>query len=124
MIVPNSPCRDHLGICFSPVSELLPPKASAIFPNPSNEPELHAQHPVHGQQQTTVYVTKDLGTPPPNPVPQYGPDKIVIPISSLYPGGASSVSIPSSSQHVEVGRQETKGGFVQRLIKISSPLVT
>ena len=84
-------------------------KETAIFPNPSNEPQHHTRHPVHSQQQTTVYVAKDLGTPSQNPVPQYGPDKIVIPISSLYPGGTNSASIPSSSQHGEVDRAETKG---------------
>ena len=105
---------------FSPVSEFPPPKEPAIFPN---EPQPHTRHPVHSQQQTTVYVAKDPGTPPQNPVPQYGPDKIVIPISSLYPGGASSVSIPSSSQHGEVDRQETKGELYNRWSRYLSLLV-
>ena len=69
---------------FSLVSEFPSPKEPAIFPKPSNEPQPHTRHPVHSQQRTTVYEAKDPGTPPQNPVPQYCPDKIVIPISSLY----------------------------------------
>ena len=69
LIVPNSPCRDHLVIYVSPVSEILPSKATNISRNPSKKPELPAQDPVRSQQQTIVYVTKDLGMPPQNPVP-------------------------------------------------------
>lgn len=73
--------------------------------------EPHEQHPVHSQQQTTVYVAKDLGTPPQSPLPQYGPERIVIPISSLYSGGAARVSTHSASVHEVVDHQEAKGLF-------------
>lgn len=88
------------------------PTAAAIFPPPTKEPEPRVQHPVQSQQQTTVYVAKDLGKTPQTPVPQYGPNKIVIPISSLYPEGASRVSTPSTTVHEEVEHQEAKGGIV------------
>ena len=86
--------------------------AAAIFPPLTKEPESQVQHPVQSQQQTTVYVSKDLGKTPQTPMPQYGPDKIVIPISSLYPGGASRVSTPSTTVHEEVEHHEAKGGIV------------
>ena len=108
---------------FSLVSEFPSPKEPAIFPKPSNEPQPHTRHPVHSQQRTTEYEAKDPGTPPQNPVPQYGPDKIVIPISSLYPGGASSVSIPSSSQHGEVDLQEATGELYNKCSRYLPPLV-
>ena len=86
--------------------------AAAIFPPPTTEPEPQVQHTVQSQQQTTVYVAKHLGKTSQTPMPQYGPDKIVIPISSLYPGGASRVSTPSTTVHEEVEHHEAKGGIV------------
>ena len=90
-----------------------PATTAAIFPTPTKEPGPQVQRPVHSQQ-TTVYVAKDLGTAPQTPVPQYGPEKIVIPISSLYPGGARPVSTPSASIHEEANHQEIRGEFVKQ----------
>ncbi|KAJ7373520.1 hypothetical protein OS493_011120 [Desmophyllum pertusum] len=50
----------------------------------------------------------DLGTTPQNPLPQYGPERIVIPISSLYSGGAGRVSTHSAAIHEVVDSQEAK----------------
>lgn len=106
-------------------SEVPRPTTAAIFPPPTKLPEPHDQRPVHNQQHTTVYVAKDLGTTPLTPMPQNGPEKIVIPISSLYPGGAGSVTTPSASMRERV-HQETKGGFAKQsnIHSLSFPIMS
>jgi len=69
------------------------------------------QHPVHSQQQTTVYIGKDVTATPKIPVPQYTSEKIVIPISSLFPGAVRGVNTHSTSVNAVEDGPETKGGF-------------
>lgn len=77
---------------------LHPPKA--VTPHNSDE--------IHNQEQTTVYIDKDVTSTPKIPAPLYGPEKIVIPISSLYPGAEHVRTHPASIHEVHY-EQEPKG---------------
>jgi len=79
--------------------------------NPPREDTPANQHPVHSQQQTTVYIGKDVTATPKIPVPQYTPEKIVIPISSLFPGEARRAGTLSTAVNTVEDGQETKGEF-------------
>lgn len=80
------------------------------FLHPSKEITPHHQYPIHSQQQTTVYVGKDVTATPENSAPQYRPQKIVIPIPSLYPGEARRVSThPASMHEADTDDEQTKG---------------
>ena len=89
--------------------------ATVFHPSVKLEPQ--EEHPVHNQQ-TTVYVAKDLATKLPSPESLHGPEKIVIPISSLYPEGQRRVRKPSHTIHEVDGEQETKGGVSFPLLHI------
>lgn len=95
----------------------VPKPTMATISHSSVKPEPQEEHPVHNQQ-TTVYVAKDLATKLPSSEPQHGPEKIVIPISSLYREGQRRVRKPSHTIHEVDGEQETKGGFSFPLLYI------
>ena len=83
-----------------PVLDHPIPTTPTLLP-PSNVVKLQHKHPINNQQQTTVYITKEVSAPPQTVAPQNGPQKIVIPISSLRSGGGRGVSTyPASLQEI------------------------
>lgn len=91
-----------------PVLDHPIPTTTTLLP-PSNEVKLQHKHPINNQQQTTVYITKEVSAQPQTVAPQNGPQKIVIPISSLLSGRGRGVSTyPASIQEID-NNKEIKG---------------
>lgn len=88
----------HIQKCSGLFSEVPQPTMPTII-HSSIKSEPEEKHPAHNQQ-TNVYISKDEAPKLPNP------EKIVIPISSLFPERSGHVSKPSHFIHEE---QETKG---------------
>ena len=75
------------------------------------------QDTIHSQQQTTVYVGKDVTATAQTPATQHEPEKIVIPVSSLYSGGTGRVSAHSTSVTAEGDDQLSRGEVLKRHLR-------
>lgn len=97
------------------VEHPLPTMPTIIHPQKEVTPL--PQDTIHSQQQTTVYVGKDMTATPQIPATQYGPEKIVIPVSSLYSGGARRVSAHSASVTTADDDQQPRGEVFKRNLR-------
>ena len=98
--VPNF-VLSHIQRCSGLFAEVpRPTMPTTIHSSIKSEPD--EKHPVHSQQ-TNVYVSKDEAPKLLNP------EKIVIPISSLFSERADHENKPSHSIHEIDGEQETRG---------------